>query len=216
MAPEAYGLFPESAPSAADPHMPLTNFDEWGFFIDPNRCIGCRSCVAACAECGTHKGRPMIHLDDMDRLYSPQTAPTVCMHCEDPICAQVCPADAIKRSEDGVVHSSQKPRCIGCQNCELSCPFGVPIVFSGLEQMLKCDLCYDRTSEGLKPMCATVCPSQALLYAPKAEISRMRSAQPVREFLVGGLSVKTKNALMVPDPEAPLFLDAALLIEGDF
>jgi Fe-S-cluster-containing dehydrogenase component len=90
----------------------------------------------------------------------------------------------------------------------------VPIVFSGLEQMLKCDLCYDRTSEGLKPMCATVCPSQALLYAPKAEISRMRGAQPVREFMVGGLAVKTKNALMVPDPEAPLFLDASLLIEG--
>ncbi len=189
---------------------------EFGFYVDPQRCIGCRSCVAACGECGTHRGRPMIHLDELDRLEGPQTVPTVCMHCEDPICAQVCPADAIKRSEDGVVHAAQKPRCIGCQNCELSCPFGVPIVLSGLEQMLKCDLCYDRTSAGHKPMCATVCPSQALLYAPKDQIAAMRNSKPLREFTVGGLAVRTRNAVMVPDPEQPLHLDAALLIEGDF
>ena len=72
---------------------------------------------------------PMIHLDEMDRFESAQTVPTVCMHCEDPICAQVCPSDAIKRSEElGVVHAAQNAaRCIGCQNCELSCPFGVPM-----------------------------------------------------------------------------------------
>lgn len=216
MASDAYGFIPGPAAPIREASSTHHIQGEWGFFIDPQRCIGCRSCVGACGECGTHKGRPMIHLDEIDRLESPQTTPTVCMHCEDPICAQVCPADAIKRSEDGVVHSSQKPRCIGCQNCELSCPFGVPIVFSGLEQMLKCDLCYDRTSEGLKPMCATVCPSQALLYAPKAQVEQMRRAKPVREFLVGSLTVKTRTAVMLPDPETPLHLDAALLIEGGF
>ena len=30
--------------------------------------------------------------------------------------------------------------------------------------MMKCDMCYDRTSVGKKPMCATVCPSGALFY----------------------------------------------------
>ena len=187
---------------------------DYGFFIDPQRCIGCRACVGACAECGTHRGRSMIHLDEVDRLEDPQTVPTVCMHCEDPICAQVCPADAIKCSEDGVVHSAQKPRCIGCQNCELSCPFGVPIVLSGLEQMLKCDLCYDRTSEGLRPMCATVCPSQALLFVRKDELAAMRKSKPLREFAIGELRVRTRNAIMVPDPETALNLDADLLIEG--
>lgn len=187
---------------------------EMGFFIDPQRCIGCRSCVAACAECGTHRGRSMIHLDEMDRQASTQTGPTVCMHCEDPICAMSCPADAIKRTEDGVVHSSQKPRCVACQNCELSCPFGVPVIHSGLEQMLKCDLCYDRSSVGLRPMCATVCPSQALLFAPRREVAAMRHSQPLREFVIGTLTVRTRNALMVPDPEVPLHLDAADLIEG--
>jgi Fe-S-cluster-containing dehydrogenase component len=188
---------------------------ELGFFIDPQRCIGCRSCVAACGECGTHRGHSMIHLDSMDRLASTQTGPTVCMHCEDPICAMSCPADAIKRTEDGVVHASQKPRCVACQNCELSCPFGVPMVLPGLEQMLKCDLCYDRSSVGLKPMCATVCPSQALLFAPRHEIAAMRRAQPLREFQIGSLNIRTRNALMVPDPGLPLNLDAATLMEGD-
>ena len=113
-----------------------------------------------------------------------------------------------------MVHAAQKPRCIGCQNCELSCPFGVPIVFSGLEQMLKCDLCYDRTSVGQKPMCATVCPSQALLYAPKHQVAEMRRNKPLRTFTFGELEVKTRNAIMVPDPDTPLHLDAALLIVG--
>lgn len=185
---------------------------EFGFFIDPQRCIGCRSCVAGCGECGTHRGRPMIHLDELDRLASTQTGPTVCMHCEDPICAQVCPADAIKRSEDGVVHSSQKPRCVACSNCELSCPFGVPIVLRGLEQMLKCDLCYDRTSLGHKPMCATVCPSQALLFVRHDEVSNLRANKPLRDFQIGTHFFRTKNAVMVPDPEIPLNLDVSLLM----
>jgi Fe-S-cluster-containing dehydrogenase component len=157
--------------------------------------------VASCAECGTHRGHSMIHLDEVDRLASTQTGPTVCMHCEDPICAMSCPADAIKRSEDGVVHAAQKPRCIACQNCELSCPFGVPMVFSGLEQM---------------PMCATVCPSQALLFAPRHEVAGMRANRPLRAFLIGSLVVKTRNAIMVPDPETPLHMDAGLLCDGGF
>jgi len=36
-------------------------------FIDPQRCIGCRACVAACRECATHKGYSMIFVDYIDR-----------------------------------------------------------------------------------------------------------------------------------------------------
>src|SRR5512141_276828 len=118
------------------------------FFIDPNRCIGCQACVQACTECDTHKGYSMT--------------PLVCLHCETPTCAEVCPADAIKRTSDGVVQSARKPRCIACNNCVLACPFGVPELYEDRGIMMKCDMCYDRTSVGKKPMCATVCPSQAL------------------------------------------------------
>jgi hypothetical protein len=43
------------------------------------------------------------------------------MHCEQPTCAEVCPADAIKRTGDGVVQSARKPRCIACGNCVVAC-----------------------------------------------------------------------------------------------
>ena len=75
-------------------------------FIDPQRCIGCRACVEACSECPGHGGYSMIHLDDVARATSVQTAPTVCMHCEEPACAAVCPADAIQVGSDGVVHTA--------------------------------------------------------------------------------------------------------------
>ena len=81
--------------------------DDMEFFIDPNRCIGCRACVQACSECDTHRGHPMIQLEYVDRAHSTQTVPVVCMHCESPTCAEVCPADAIKKEEDGVVLTPQ-------------------------------------------------------------------------------------------------------------
>ena len=169
-----------------------------GFFIDPSRCIGCQACVCACAECESHRGHSMIHVDYVDRASSIATVPTVCMHCENPTCAQVCPADAIKQDEDGVVHSSLKPRCVACSNCVLACPFGVPNVLVQIEQMMKCDLCFDRTSAGLKPMCATVCPSQALSYVPPEEIARTRRETPVNTFVFGRQTVKTMNYMMAP------------------
>lgn len=178
------------------------------FYVDPSRCIGCRSCENACAECETHRGRTMIHVDELDRAQSTETVPTVCMHCEDPTCAQVCPADAIKRNEDGVVMSSLKPRCVACSNCVLACPFGVPRVLGGIEQMMKCDMCWDRTSAGKRPMCATVCPSQALAYVPK-EVIALRRERPVNEFVFGHETVRTKVFVMVPGGTTELVVDVA-------
>jgi Fe-S-cluster-containing dehydrogenase component len=172
--------------------------NEAAFFIDYSRCIGCEACVNACAECDTHRGTSMIHLETIERRDSVQTAPQICMHCEDPICAQVCPADAIKKTPDGVVQSSLKPRCIGCSNCVLSCPFGVPKYMSDIDQMMKCDMCYDRTSVGKKPMCATVCPSGALTYTSMEEIQRTRQGIPVNSWKFGAEEVKTKVFVMVP------------------
>ncbi|MFB3818031.1 MAG: 4Fe-4S dicluster domain-containing protein [Candidatus Methylomirabilales bacterium] len=176
------------------------------FYIDPSRCIGCQSCVNACAECETHRGHAMIHVDYLDRTSSIATVPMVCMHCEDPTCAEVCPADAIKQTEDGIVQSALTPRCIACSNCVLACPFGIPKVLAPLEQMMKCDMCYDRTSIGKRPMCATVCPSQALAYIRPEEI-RTRRERPVTQFRFGEETVRTKVAMMAPADRDAISLD---------
>jgi Fe-S-cluster-containing dehydrogenase component len=186
---------------------------ELEFFIDAGRCIGCQACVQACTECDTHKGQSMIQLDYVDRARSTQTVPVVCMHCDSPTCAEVCPADAIKRTEDGVVQTARKPRCIACNNCVLACPFGVPKMSTEMHLMMKCDMCYDRTSVGLKPMCASVCPSQALAFVTREEMALLRpNARPVDTFRFGGQTIRTKVNMMVPRqaPEEVIDVTAAM------
>lgn len=184
-------------------------------WIDPSRCIGCQACVQACSECDTHRGKSMIHLEYINRMRSPQTAPVVCMHCEDPACAKVCPADAIKKTADGVVQTASKARCIGCSNCVLACPFGVPKYMEKFDMMMKCDLCYDRTSAGKKPMCATVCPSGALFFGTPEDIKARRREVPVNAFFFGEQVVKTKIFMMSAPDASELKVDVAALIEAE-
>jgi Fe-S-cluster-containing dehydrogenase component len=182
-------------------------------FIDPSRCIGCEACYQACSECETHRGESMIHLEYVDREHSTQTVPVVCMHCEDPACAAVCPADAIKKTADGIVQSALQSRCIGCSNCVLACPFGVPRYVARIDQMMKCDMCYDRTSVGKKPMCATVCPSGAIFFGEREEIQARRRERTVSVFDFGAQRVRTKVQLMVPAGTAEVEMDVTAFMD---
>jgi len=184
-------------------------------FLDPNRCIGCRACVQACSECDTHRGHAMIHLEYVDRARSTQTVPVVCMHCDEPTCAEVCPADAIKKGEDGIVRSALKARCVGCSNCVLACPFGVPKMNSDFDLMMKCDLCYDRTSVGKRPMCATVCPSGALLFGSAEEVRKLRPrSRPANRFQFGGESVSTRVQVLLPRSTQAQHLDVLAAMDA--
>jgi Fe-S-cluster-containing dehydrogenase component len=184
------------------------------FYIDPNRCIGCKACVQACTECDTHKGETMIHLEFIDRSESTQTVPVVCMHCDQPTCAEVCPADAIKRTADGVVQSARKPRCIACGNCVVACPFGVPEVNRHEQLMKKCDMCYDRSSVGKRPMCTTVCPSQALFFGTREQIEQLRPrSMPVNAFHFGRQTITTRVSMMVPKAAQARYVDVTAAMD---
>jgi Fe-S-cluster-containing dehydrogenase component len=98
----------------------------------------------------------------------------------------------------------------------LACPFGVPEVFPELELMMKCDMCFDRTSMGLGPMCATVCPSGALTYRSPDEIARSRREVPSNVFYFGVRKVTTKVYMMVPPGTDAIRADVVdYMWEGD-
>jgi len=169
-------------------------------FVDPSRCIGCRACEAACRECDSHKGESMIMVDFIDRGASVATQPTLCMHCEDPVapCAQVCPAQAILITPDGVVQQADPSRCIACKNCVYACPFGVPKFDVEARLMKKCNLCYDRTVQGLQPWCAQACPTDAIWYGTFEEFEHERNGHPVNDTELGRTDVHTRVYHVVP------------------
>ncbi|HZP40849.1 MAG TPA: 4Fe-4S dicluster domain-containing protein [Candidatus Binatia bacterium] len=183
-------------------------------FVDPSRCIGCRACEAACRECDTHKGESMVMVDFVDRGASVATQPTVCMHCEDPLapCAQVCPAQAILVTPEGVVQQAEPSRCIGCENCVYACPFGVPKFDAAARLMKKCNLCYDRTVQGLQPWCAQACPTDALWYGTYEEFVARRAGRPVHVTAFGTATVRTRVYHVLPE-DTPR-LDVAALLDA--
>jgi Fe-S-cluster-containing dehydrogenase component len=184
-------------------------------FMDPSRCIGCRACEAACRECDSHKGESMIMVDFVDRGWSVATQPTVCMHCQDPVapCAQVCPVMAILITPDGVVQMADPSRCIACRNCVYACPFGVPKMDAEARLMKKCNLCYDRTAQGLQPWCAQACPTDAIWYGDYEEFVNQRRGRAVNRTIFGAQAVRTRVYHVLPE-EMPALDLVALLDEA--
>ena len=83
-----------------------------------------------------------------------------------------------------------------------------------IDQMMKCDQCYDRTASGRRPMCVTVCPSGALAFGTREEIERLRRERPINTFLFGAEKVTTKVLMMMPVGASALEIDVADLVEG--
>src|SRR5690606_27768366 len=68
----------------------------------------------------------------------------------------------------------------------------------------------DRTSVGLKPMCASVCPSQALFFGTQEEIEALRPrSKAVNSFQFGQQTIRTRVNMMVPREEPVDLVDIA-------
>jgi Fe-S-cluster-containing dehydrogenase component len=74
--------------------------------------------------------------------------------------------------------------------------------------MMKCDMCYDRTSIGKRPMCATVCPSQALAFTTLEEIERSRQGTAVNVWRFGQEVVRTKVLVVLPSSGPTIHIDS--------
>jgi Fe-S-cluster-containing dehydrogenase component len=80
--------------------------------------------------------------------------------------------------------------------------------------MKKCNLCYDRTSQGLKPWCAQACPTQAIWYGTYEEFMEEREGRAVNVTSFGEQTVRTKVYHVLPS-DVPTLDISALLAEAE-
>jgi Fe-S-cluster-containing dehydrogenase component len=155
--------------------------DGMGVLVDLTRCVGCRSCEAACNReqllpapsepfddpsvfertfhDGAQKRRPdENHLTVVNR-YQPdgQQEPVYrkiqCNHCNEPACLTSCFVNAYTKTREGAVVYNSKV-CVGCRNCMIACPFNIPAYSysSVLNPMVKkCIFCYETRLKNGKP-----------------------------------------------------------------
>ena len=170
------------------------------FLTDATICIGCKACEVACKEwnevppdgfewsglsydntksLGASTWRHVLFLEQ-PLAAGPQFADTkdpfrwvflsdVCKHCANAGCLEACPTGSIVRTEFESVYV-QPDICNGCGYCVVSCPFGVIDKRHADGRAFKCTFCYDRQKVGLKPACATACPTESIQFGPLDEL----------------------------------------------
>jgi formate dehydrogenase iron-sulfur subunit len=179
------------------------------FLIDTTKCTGCRGCQVACKQWNQLKAEKTTFFSGEGYQNPPLMSEftftrikfrdyqkdgqnefafykEMCMHCNDPACASVCPVGAFKKSSLGPVIYDDK-KCIGCRFCMIACPFGIPKYewSKAFPLVRKCTGCYSRIKEGLEPACATACPT-AITYGTRDEMlkeaDKRMKAKPGRYF----------------------------------
>jgi len=184
-----------------------------GFFTDTTVCIGCKACQVAChqwndlpAGRGERTSLPVLSGNSYDNTvsfsdvnwrhvkfieqFSPDRASAawlmmsdVCKHCVNAPCLEVCPTNAILRTEFDTVYINE-PACNGCRDCISACPFGVIHISERKHVAQKCTFCYDRLQNNLTPACAQACPTQSIAFGTITQLkqrAQTRVAQLQRE-----------------------------------
>lgn len=186
-------------PQPAEAHNIKKYPDSYGVLVDLTRCIGCRSCEAACNK---EQGLPepktpftdqtVFELDEHGlKRRTDASAYTVvqqydfpgqdhplfkkvqCNHCLEPACLTSCFVNAYTKTPEGAVIYNPDV-CVGCRTCMVACPFYIPTFnySSGLHPRIrKCIFCYDtRLKYGKPPACVEACPQEALLFGKRDEL----------------------------------------------
>lgn len=176
--------------------MEITPGKSYGFFTDTSVCIGCKACEVACKEWNQLPGNAPAfgdgydntgaldsenwrHVNFIDNVPDLTSGPgqgaawlmmsDVCKHCQHASCMDVCPTNAIIRTEFDTVYI-QPDVCNGCRDCIAACPYDV-IGFSESSGVVqKCTLCYDRLQGGMEPACAKACPTDSILFGTVEEL----------------------------------------------
>jgi formate dehydrogenase iron-sulfur subunit len=176
---------------------------------DSTLCVGCRQCESACAERWGLPYNDAVAAEEKlsdHKLTAIQThgekfSRRLCMHCNEPTCASVCPVGALQKTALGPV-VYYEDRCIGCRYCMTACPFQVPAYewSKRWPRVKKCDMCYDRQKAGKPTACTEACPTGATICGDRDALiaqARRRIAEKPKDYYpkiyglqeVGGTSV---------------------------
>ena len=138
-----------------------------GLLINLDRCSGCDSCIVACK---LENDLPLGHFYNKVIAVGPTGTfpnvekywlPSQCQQCENPACVHVCPTAASYRDPETGMVLINKEKCIGCQFCAMSCPYGVRYLNEEERVVEKCTLCEQQIAQGELPQCVTNCVGMA-------------------------------------------------------
>ena len=127
--------------------------------IDHRLCWGCRTCEVACKqENRAAEGVKLISVKEDGPRQTDERPESVfqvslCRHCDEPPCVDVCPEAAIHKRDDGIVVLDDE-LCTGCQACMQECPYDAIAYDAERCVAQKCNLCHHRVDHGLIPACA--------------------------------------------------------------
>lgn len=146
--------------------------------VDATKCTGCRICELVCSlshegECNPLKSRVRVFKVEEEGI----DMPCVCLHCEDPVCRDVCPVDAIKTDPDTGAVLINEELCVGCRACTLVCPYGAIAMDISRGIMLKCDLC-----DG-EPKCVKFCLTNAIVFERSDVADALRRESAMQQFV---------------------------------
>lgn len=146
--------------------------------VDTRKCVNCKACQITCKVWNENVPDPTSAKTDFtsntwtyvkereigtfpDVTYV--TAKRQCMHCDEPVCVEVCPmgGEAMHKEPDGPVLLNQE-NCIKCQQCVRNCPYGVPQFDQEAGMVKKCVFCVERLRAGDQPACVSTCPPGAM------------------------------------------------------
>jgi len=168
--------------------------------VDVTKCTGCEKCVAACIKSNDLNAQKA----DYDRAVSKDGlssnrflslievqkdhyARKSCMHCVEPSCVSACLVGGLTKMKEGpVIYDPNK--CIGCRYCMLSCPFEIPRYEweKTSPYIKKCDMCFERVTDGQRPACVENCPSNVLMFGDREEllkIARKRISKESNKYI---------------------------------
>ncbi|MGA7614232.1 MAG: DmsC/YnfH family molybdoenzyme membrane anchor subunit [Thermoanaerobaculia bacterium] len=125
-----------------------------------------------------------------------------CNHCDTPVCALGCPADAYHRDPQSAAVILDGSKCIGCHYCSWLCPYDAPKFDEDEGVMSKCTFCSPRLAAGGEPACTQACPTGALSLGSRLPGEPEPDLAGLGRFGLG-------PALSITPPRARIPVDAA-------